>query len=227
MAGVGVRGGRVDGLTVEDAGAGPIERATANVPWAPSTYELGIEAAVPGTASAATTWWHRGPSGFVRLGYRFPRSSVRTGTGRVTARAGSPLAQLLGGTSVDGSGSVTRLDFAGRVTAERSPGSSPSAPAPSEPTAPGTAPAPSRQRTLRVVVQPARVRAGRRVRLVVRVTSGGRAVRHALVRVGRRSARTDARGRARLTVRLRAGGHRVSASRTGHRAGAVRLIATR
>lgn len=218
MAEVGVHGGHVGDLAVEDAGAGPLERATAAVPWATSPYDLAVDAAVDGTSFSTTTWWHRGPRGVVRLRYGFPRASTRTGTGRLTARAGTPLATLIGGTRAEGFGAIGRLDFAGDVATE--PRRANDEPAPEDD---GLAP---RRRALRVVVRPSRVRAGRRVRLSARVTMDGRPIRRALVRLAGRRARTDARGRARLTVRLRAGRHRVTASRRGARRARARVVAT-
>ncbi|CAA9466492.1 MAG: hypothetical protein AVDCRST_MAG38-825, partial [uncultured Solirubrobacteraceae bacterium] len=122
MASVGVRGGQVGGLGVQDMGTTAFDRATAAVPWSESPYDLTVEAAAAdASSSSTTTWWHRGPRGVVRLGYTFPRSASRFGSGGVNAREGSPLAQLLGGPSANGNGFVGRLDFAGRVSAERAP----------------------------------------------------------------------------------------------------------
>jgi len=238
MAAVGVRGGQVAGLAVGDGGPGALETATATVPWSESPYDLGIEAAAGATPAASTTWWHRGPRGVVRLDYTFPRAASRFGTGRVGARAGSPLARLLGGASTSGSGYVGRLDFAGQVRAEQPPAAAPSGSG----EAPGPAPAgrtgddagsaspsaPSRAARLRVAVTPRRVRAGRRTRLTVRVTRAGRPVRGATVRLGARRARTAASGRARLVVRLRRGRHRLTATpRSGAPARATVLATAR
>jgi hypothetical protein len=232
MASVGVRGGQVAGLGVDDASTALADGARATVPWTDSPYDLAVDGAVgDATSASSTTWWHRGPRGIVRLGYSFPRAASRFGAGKVSAREGSPLAQLLGGTSASGNGFVGRLDFAGRVRAERPAasappssgapgpgGSAPSSPAPS----PSSPPAARGRAALRLAVTPRRVAAGRRVRLTVRATAGGRPVRGALVRVAGRRARTDARGRARVTVRLRRGRHGVSATtRTGRRARTV------
>ena len=224
MAAVGVRGGHVGDLAVEDAGAGPLERATATVPWATSPFDLAVDAAVSGSTFATATWWHRGPHGVVRLRYGFPRNSTQTGTGRVNARAGTPLAALIGGTQADGFGAIGRLDFAGTVATE--PRGTKTPPASGETRPPEGNGVTPRRRALRVVVRPSRVRAGRRVRLTARVTAGARPVRRALVRLAGRRARTDARGRARLTVRLRPGRHRVSVSRRGARGARTHVVAT-
>ena len=70
---------------------------------------------------------------------------------------------------------------------------------------------------LRLSVSPLKVRTGRRTRFRVRVTSAGRPVRGALVRLGDRRARTNRAGRATLRLRIRRPGRRlVAASRRGH-----------
>jgi polyvinyl alcohol dehydrogenase (cytochrome) len=75
-----------------------------------------------------------------------------------------------------------------------------------------------RLRTMRLVVTPRRALAGRRTTLRFRVTSGGRAVTRARVRVGRRLVRTDRHGRAHVRLRFTRPGRRtVRASRGGFR----------
>jgi endoglycosylceramidase len=78
---------------------------------------------------------------------------------------------------------------------------------------------------LRVTVRPKRVRAGRRARLRVRVRAGGKPIRGARVRVGkRRAVRTGRSGRARIRARFeRRGARRVVARKAGYDRGRAKL----
>ena len=84
------------------------------------------------------------------------------------------------------------------------------------------------RQSLQLAVSPRRVAAGRRVRLRFAVSSGGTAIRGALVRIAGRTVRTDRRGRAQAVVRLRrAGVHTARATRQGYDPAAARVRAVR
>jgi endoglycosylceramidase len=77
---------------------------------------------------------------------------------------------------------------------------------------------------LRVTLSPRAVTPGRLVTMRATVRANGRAVRGAVVRIGRKRARTDDRGRARVKIRFtRAALRKVVASATGYRAGRARV----
>jgi hypothetical protein len=82
-------------------------------------------------------------------------------------------------------------------------------------------------RPLALSVVPARIRAARRACLRFRVTSRGRPVRHAQIRLGRRRATTGRRGMATLCVRLRPGKYHASARIGGYRSAHATIIARR
>jgi hypothetical protein len=86
----------------------------------------------------------------------------------------------------------------------------------------------ARKTQLRVTLSPRKVMAGSLVTVRATVRAKGRAVRGAVVRIGRQRARTDARGRAQIKVRCtRAALRSVVASATGYRSGRARLAVRR
>ena len=134
------------------------------------------------------------------------------GSGYAVAVQGGTIA------SAPGAALLRVASCADRVTVKVQPGSG----ATSSCAAPSTAGA--RRTRLSVKPTPRRVRAGRRVTVRVTVRAKGRAVRGAVVRIGRKRARTDSHGRGRIKIRFtHAALRKVVARAQGYGPGRARL----
>ena len=115
MEHVGMFGTLVPGMKMEYPS--PMQ-TTAKVPWEYSEYSLTVNAPEPTVPfpPGSNTWWHLGPRGFIRIAYDFLQVKASFGVGTVRAEAGSPLADLMGGTERAGLGQILLLDpYEGKI----------------------------------------------------------------------------------------------------------------
>lgn len=116
MQDLGLEGGLVAEMSLELSPVG----GTVSVPWLSSPYEYSVNAAGPAfidMPGVTFTWWHDGPRGRIQSKYNFPPERLRIpGPATIIAVEGSPLAQLLGGSTAHGLGAVISLPgYEGRL----------------------------------------------------------------------------------------------------------------
>ena len=110
---MGIRSERARGLAVSsNAGSWVFDASRAH--RFPAQVEVELGADVPGPALELTTHhWHDGRHGRVLIDPLHTGFGLDAGLGRVSAPAGSPLAEILGGRTATGAGGVLRFSFTG------------------------------------------------------------------------------------------------------------------
>ena len=213
---LGVFGGFVPGMTFQIQETGATKMITADVPWSYSSYSLSGESLGPqvpfrgfGECDAETcrnTFWHEGDRGLITFSNTFTEPTAAYASAALTAAAGSPLAQIIGGTSATASfAGLARLPFVGTIELVR----------PRPPT-----PRPK----LSLTVRPRTTRAKKRTEFRFRATavdSGKRRpVAGARIRFAKKTARTGRAGRAKISKRFtHRGRHHPQACKRGFRCG--------
>lgn len=91
--------------------AGPVVQITADTPWVHSPYGWTLLAIKPPNVGVPfpSTHWQDGSRGRVRIDYAHSSLIITPGVGTLTAKAGSPLAHLLGTTSVTTPGAILQF----------------------------------------------------------------------------------------------------------------------
>lgn len=128
---LGLFQGLVEVTMTIDPVAGPVVGLEADTPWSYSPYSYSMTSAAPPPVGVTfpSVHWQLGSRGLVRSDYTHTSFILTPGVGEIRAAGESPLARILGATTVRAAGGILRFSFTGTTKlVEPSTPQSPSAP---------------------------------------------------------------------------------------------------
>lgn len=113
---IGYRAPLVKDSSFELTRIGVVDQVVASIPWGYSPYSLTMTAGDPPPVGIEFTGFHYhfGPHGLIEIEYPLDNMSLNGGAATLSARPGSPLAEILGADSVTTWGVLGTVDFVGK-----------------------------------------------------------------------------------------------------------------